>query len=196
MATIGRNEPCHCGSGLKYKRCCLEKDQTNARLQSALLSSGHRSVALTEQDIIHMVEQELEWQADSYRQLALHLHENMNGRYEESIIVEAIALWNRFSAETKPSFRKPGIHCAAIELAVSEANGIAKSQAELAEHYGVSTTSLSKRFQEINDFIENKLSAAPKAASNNDAAASAELPAFDMNDELEKMGKAMGGILV
>jgi hypothetical protein len=24
---IGRNDPCHCGSGKKYKRCCLAKDQ-------------------------------------------------------------------------------------------------------------------------------------------------------------------------
>ncbi len=24
---IGRNEPCPCGSGIKYKRCCLNKDQ-------------------------------------------------------------------------------------------------------------------------------------------------------------------------
>ncbi len=24
---LGRNEPCHCGSGKKYKRCCIEKDQ-------------------------------------------------------------------------------------------------------------------------------------------------------------------------
>lgn len=23
----GRNDPCPCGSGLKYKRCCMEKDQ-------------------------------------------------------------------------------------------------------------------------------------------------------------------------
>ena len=23
---LGRNELCHCGSGVKYKRCCLEKD--------------------------------------------------------------------------------------------------------------------------------------------------------------------------
>src|SRR3954470_3069147 len=25
---IGRNDPCHCGSGKKYKKCHLEKDQT------------------------------------------------------------------------------------------------------------------------------------------------------------------------
>ncbi len=26
---IGRNEPCHCGSGKKYKKCCIEKDVKN-----------------------------------------------------------------------------------------------------------------------------------------------------------------------
>ncbi|HXE97833.1 MAG TPA: SEC-C metal-binding domain-containing protein [Dongiaceae bacterium] len=25
MAEIGRNDPCHCGSGIKHKKCCLEK---------------------------------------------------------------------------------------------------------------------------------------------------------------------------
>jgi tetratricopeptide (TPR) repeat protein len=27
MAKAGRNDPCPCGSGRKYKRCCLEKDE-------------------------------------------------------------------------------------------------------------------------------------------------------------------------
>ena len=26
-AKLGRNEPCHCGSGLKFKRCCLPKHE-------------------------------------------------------------------------------------------------------------------------------------------------------------------------
>ena len=26
-ARPGRNEPCYCGSGRKYKQCCLEKDE-------------------------------------------------------------------------------------------------------------------------------------------------------------------------
>jgi len=29
-ARPGRNEPCHCGSGRKYKQCCLEKDDKKA----------------------------------------------------------------------------------------------------------------------------------------------------------------------
>lgn len=26
MSKLGRNDPCHCGSGKKYKKCCIEKD--------------------------------------------------------------------------------------------------------------------------------------------------------------------------
>ncbi len=31
----GRNDPCHCGSGRKYKHCCLGKDEATARAASA-----------------------------------------------------------------------------------------------------------------------------------------------------------------
>jgi uncharacterized protein YchJ len=30
MAEIGRNDPCPCGSGQKYKRCCLPRDEAAA----------------------------------------------------------------------------------------------------------------------------------------------------------------------
>src|SRR5690625_1398166 len=36
MGKIGRNDPCHCGSGKKYKRCCLEKDEQKQLLASKL----------------------------------------------------------------------------------------------------------------------------------------------------------------
>jgi uncharacterized protein YecA (UPF0149 family) len=29
-AKVGRNDPCHCGSGKKYKKCCLKKDREMA----------------------------------------------------------------------------------------------------------------------------------------------------------------------
>jgi len=28
---IGRNDPCHCGSGKKYKKCCAAKDEAKER---------------------------------------------------------------------------------------------------------------------------------------------------------------------
>jgi hypothetical protein len=31
---IGRNEPCPCGSGKKYKKCCLNNDQQTKRMHS------------------------------------------------------------------------------------------------------------------------------------------------------------------
>jgi len=32
---IGRNDPCRCGSGKKYKKCCLAKDEAAERESSA-----------------------------------------------------------------------------------------------------------------------------------------------------------------
>ena len=33
---IGRNDPCPCGSGKKYKRCCIRKDQEAKRVQRSM----------------------------------------------------------------------------------------------------------------------------------------------------------------
>jgi hypothetical protein len=35
MSTPGRNEPCSCGSGKKYKHCCLSKDEAATRVAHA-----------------------------------------------------------------------------------------------------------------------------------------------------------------
>jgi len=35
MSKIGRNDPCPCGSGKKYKKCCLEKDKAQRRYNDA-----------------------------------------------------------------------------------------------------------------------------------------------------------------
>jgi len=45
MAKTGRNDPCHCGSGKKYKRCCLEKD--DAAASAAAQARQAASVART-----------------------------------------------------------------------------------------------------------------------------------------------------
>jgi hypothetical protein len=47
MAKPGRNEPCHCGSGNKYKKCCLAKDEAAGRdrLVEAQARSDERPAA-------------------------------------------------------------------------------------------------------------------------------------------------------
>src|SRR5207249_234995 len=37
---VGRNDPCPCGSGKKYKKCCLEKDQAAERAQRVVARSA------------------------------------------------------------------------------------------------------------------------------------------------------------
>ena len=58
MAKIGRNQPCPCGSGKKYKRCCLNRDRAahvhtvpakSSSNMSAIAPSGYH-VAETELD--------------------------------------------------------------------------------------------------------------------------------------------------
>lgn len=45
MAKPGRNDPCHCGSGNKYKKCCLAKDEAASKTQ---LGSAKTRQELTE----------------------------------------------------------------------------------------------------------------------------------------------------
>lgn len=37
---LGRNDPCHCGSGKKYKQCHLDKDEASAREARAAASAA------------------------------------------------------------------------------------------------------------------------------------------------------------
>ena|GEM_PF-311992 len=43
---IGRNDPCHCGSGKKYKKCCLAKEEANRLPVPLDLSSGQKEVLI------------------------------------------------------------------------------------------------------------------------------------------------------
>ena len=46
MAKIGRNDPCACGSGKKYKKCCMARDEAAARaVQPAGVSARRPSLA-------------------------------------------------------------------------------------------------------------------------------------------------------
>ena len=40
MTETGRNDPYHCGSGKKYKRCCLDKDEAAERATRTALEAA------------------------------------------------------------------------------------------------------------------------------------------------------------
>ena len=56
---IGRNDPCPCGSGKKYKACCLLKQKrpgTKKKISAKLLSTPKQPVNLIERTFGHAIE--------------------------------------------------------------------------------------------------------------------------------------------
>jgi len=56
MAKIGRNNPCPCGSGIKYKKCCLQKDRDASALQAATRVSVSEEIALLQNSAVEKQE--------------------------------------------------------------------------------------------------------------------------------------------
>ncbi|MBI5193059.1 MAG: SEC-C domain-containing protein [Nitrospirae bacterium] len=50
MNKPGRNEPCPCGSGKKYKRCCLSKSYIPAGKEHSILEQQMEAIK-TEMDV-------------------------------------------------------------------------------------------------------------------------------------------------
>ncbi len=48
MPEIGRNDACHCGSGKKYKKCHLEKDEVKDRKEREKAALNAAKVAAAE----------------------------------------------------------------------------------------------------------------------------------------------------
>jgi len=48
VASLGRNDPCHCGSGKKYKHCHLDKDEAAARAARAKQAEEPAAAAAAE----------------------------------------------------------------------------------------------------------------------------------------------------
>jgi tetratricopeptide (TPR) repeat protein len=50
MAKIGRNDPCPCGSGHKYKRCCLPRDEAAAVERARAREREQTAARLADED--------------------------------------------------------------------------------------------------------------------------------------------------
>ena len=49
---VGRNDPCHCGSGKKYKKCCLPADAAEKSNEIAEENIRQAKSQLAQQDVI------------------------------------------------------------------------------------------------------------------------------------------------
>lgn len=96
MAKVGRNENCSCGSGKKYKKCCLtemvtlnEKNKINESFMNKVKKQypGQTVITPNDPDILNMSEVLLEF-ADELLQEAETIEA------EKRVIMLAIVAWN------------------------------------------------------------------------------------------------------
>jgi tetratricopeptide (TPR) repeat protein len=148
MQKLGRNDPCHCGSGNKYKRCCLLKDEaTNVTRIIPKASSSYYSIP-------DLINKELHWGNELHRLIAVHFFNNTEGLYPPLEIEQAIRIWNEYSTAEMPLTTKAGVFPAVLEycLCVNYEHEITQSQ--LAKKYNVSAATISQRFNQMMDYFD------------------------------------------
>jgi len=170
LSKIGRNDMCPCGSGKKYKKCCLGKETSAVESIMQLVNKEEAAasetvaekqepvaqpeVKLTLATLRKKVSRDLNWEHPAHEQLALHLIESMRESYDRELIWEALVLWNGYSRKTKPAVKKMGSFCAAIEFILSEEYGFSLTQADLATKHEVTTPTISRKVKEMLNYIE------------------------------------------
>lgn len=175
MINLGRNEPCRCGSGKKYKKCCLEKDRqqqrnvrvatsveviTNRRPGSAVSAVSKMppapQVADQNSQMSALNFTEMSWEHDMHRELAETAIPSIAEEYKltEEETSELISLWNNYSNSEAPRYRKPGGFAGALEYVTATKQGSTISQSELAAKHEVSATTLSKSIGQLSEYAE------------------------------------------
>lgn len=92
MSMTGRNEPCTCGSGKKYKRCCLDKDQAEQRVQrdaQQLLPPANAASWREESDAWDAAE---DWEEDPYM-------EELYSRFDTADFAERLVMFRELVSQ-------------------------------------------------------------------------------------------------
>jgi hypothetical protein len=96
----GRNDPCHCGSGLKYQKCCLPKDDAAraasrppAAARDTAIAKLMRFIDAPEFDGFHDVAQEIFW-ADYLDEMDDDEFEELSSSDDVQVKYAAWLLWD------------------------------------------------------------------------------------------------------
>lgn len=177
MSNIGRNEPCHCGSGKKYKKCCLEKDrekQRNVRVATSVevITGSRRAVSTSapaptaqsvESTIVSTTDKALDlsefsFESDTHRELAASVIPELAKEYSLSYEQQSqlAKLWSDYSQSEAPRYRKPGGYAGALEYLTATKLGKTVSHSELAAKHDVSASTLSKCVHQLSEFSDQE----------------------------------------
>jgi tetratricopeptide (TPR) repeat protein len=91
MAKVGRNSPCLCGSGKKYKKCCLSSAVMEATLEAyeQVVSEIDKLDALSKIVIDRIRSGELEEAEEVYRRLLIRYPDQVDGLDRFAMVYEA-----------------------------------------------------------------------------------------------------------
>lgn len=156
MSKLGRNDPCRCGSGKKYKKCCLDKDEAQKVVPL--------KTAFVEPSPEELIEKELTWPNEVVKMVARHFANRTNGLYPPKEVNAVLAMWNDYANKTEPLIKKAGVFTAALEYVLCQTYGYEMTQTELAQKYGVSAGSISQRVGQLHAFLEDDLPARSNVA--------------------------------
>lgn len=82
MSKIGRNDPCHCGSGKKYKKCCMEKDKS-VEMQAAIDTVNNTLPNTIANPIDKPFNKPFKDMFDDYNPLVSSEHRELNDNFDE-----------------------------------------------------------------------------------------------------------------
>lgn len=123
--TVGRNDPCPCGSGHKYKRCCLAKDEELKRQARSNTESREATEHLTDLPIEEIKTRFISASTrDDRDSLGLALAQAHQGRGEHKAALEVLQLLSKDDSEfeliqkylSAKSLSALGVHGQAIDM--------------------------------------------------------------------------------
>ena len=101
---IGRNDPCHCGSGKKYKKCCMENDSYSP---DTYISAHEYNFIQKENNLQELSSKEI-WDFDSYELQMLNIEElnpeQLISAMRRSMLLDNIILAISFAKKLKEKF--------------------------------------------------------------------------------------------
>lgn len=159
MRNVGRNDPCPCGSGKKYKKCCLHREE-----QLSLTSlepdffQGPEENDYSDVNSVKELIESTQWTNILYQKVAESIAASMDDEYPQDVICFAIDCWAIYSTQAEPIIRKLNTILASIEYFIATVLAIeGVTQSSLSKKYGVSATTISRRYQEIDEVLFDQI---------------------------------------
>lgn len=203
MGNIGRNNPCHCGSGKKYKKCCLHREeQLSLTSLEPDIFQGPEEYDYSDVNSVKELIESTQWTNIQYKKVAESIVASMSDEYPQDVICFAIDCWVIYSTEAHPIIRKVNTILAPIEYFIATTLGInGVTQSSLSKKYGVSATTISRRYQEIDevlfDQIENlystNFSSPPLSIHSNPGLTAAPVSRMEMEKTMREIQKLTEG---